>query len=309
MSNLLYLSMAGRASGSGVTVVPFTATENGMYTAPTGRAYSPVTVSTPARPPYSISNGDSVLELYFNTEYSLNTFLSSLTYDETITWEGTTFSSKQIGLGLLYAVDGSALGLQSVYFLVWYDSNDSNNNAILYSTSNVAVTGFNLTAGWQVSGYTPASAISVTTSTILPSFKNIMDYVVAQDDVAFGAHSGTVSTAYNIGSVSTPSYTEQHPSAAGDLPTLTINVSIPRTATIIAVRAFYSYGGYLKKLNGVVATPSGMSTSTNYTTSVTSNALIVTWSVSADSTINNVLNQGFVEGSLSRFGGVEVVYQ
>lgn len=38
----------GGGGGGDVTVEAFTATDNGTFTAPTGKAYSPVTVSIPS---------------------------------------------------------------------------------------------------------------------------------------------------------------------------------------------------------------------------------------------------------------------
>lgn len=41
------LAQGGGGGGGDVSVVPLTVTDNGVYTAPSGKAYSPVTVSIP----------------------------------------------------------------------------------------------------------------------------------------------------------------------------------------------------------------------------------------------------------------------
>lgn len=47
---------AGGGGGGGVTVEALSVSENGTYTAPTGKAYSPVTVAVPERDPYLYEN-------------------------------------------------------------------------------------------------------------------------------------------------------------------------------------------------------------------------------------------------------------
>lgn len=44
----LFASKLNGGGGSGVTVEPLSVTENGTYTAPEGKAYSPVTVNVPS---------------------------------------------------------------------------------------------------------------------------------------------------------------------------------------------------------------------------------------------------------------------
>lgn len=43
----MFLEAAAQGGGGGVTVEPLSVTENGTYTAPSGKAYSPVTVAVP----------------------------------------------------------------------------------------------------------------------------------------------------------------------------------------------------------------------------------------------------------------------
>ena len=45
---IAYIKAKYGGGGSDVTVEAFTATDNGTFTAPTGKAYSPVTVAIPS---------------------------------------------------------------------------------------------------------------------------------------------------------------------------------------------------------------------------------------------------------------------
>lgn len=60
--------------GGGVTVEPLSVTENNVYTAPDGKAYSPVTVNVPSTPTeYNVntySNGQTVASIVYAAQYN-----------------------------------------------------------------------------------------------------------------------------------------------------------------------------------------------------------------------------------------------
>ena len=158
-----------------VTVESLSATENGTYTAPTGKAYSPVTVSVP-KPDYLISDGDNVSTFYFNTAYALGTWLATLTYSDLD--PGTGLYVCYTGLGYFYGVDLTS----GQYALVW---NDGVNIVPIYST--IAVPSFGVTeAGWQMASYTPSVATTVVEAQIISALWAVIDDVVAKDGIAFG---------------------------------------------------------------------------------------------------------------------------
>ena len=161
-----------------------------------------------AKPSYLISNGNTVSTFYFNGEYDLETFLASLTYSETD--PDTGLDVCPIGLGYFYAVDLT----NDEYAFVW---NDGTNIVPIYATTAVPAYGVT-TAGWQELSYSPASAVTVTMSSILAAFVAIMDSVIAKDDIAFGQHNNGKAHTFQIPTISgTYTYTgsSQTPTITG----------------------------------------------------------------------------------------------
>lgn len=129
-----------------------------------------------AKPSYLLNDGDNVSDFYFNTDYDPDTFLASLTYDETD--PDTQLDVCALGLGYFYAVDLT----NDQYAIVW---NDGTNIVPIYSTTAVPAFGVT-TAGWQVATYTPDDGVDVSFDDIIEDFLDIMDEIVAQEEIAFG---------------------------------------------------------------------------------------------------------------------------
>ena len=145
-----------------------------------------------SKPTYLISNGDSVSKFYFNTGYDLDSYLSNLTYDQTMQVLGFDLNWCYIGFYYLCAVDLSFLVGTSTYLLFWGESGYDP----IYSTTAFDLSGYGYVAatkGWNATDITPGSAITVDTATMATGFADIMDYVVAKDSVAFGG-AGSLST-------------------------------------------------------------------------------------------------------------------
>lgn len=175
-TNALIMAQVLGGGGSSVTVEPLSVTANGEYTAPTGKAYSPVTVNV-AKPDYLISDGDNVSTFYFNTAYALGTWLATLTYSDLDPDTGLYVC--YTGLGYFFGVDLTS----GQYALVW---NDGVNIVPIYST--VAVPAFGVTeAGWQMTSYTPSVTTTVVESQFIPELSEVIDDVVAEDSIAFGS--------------------------------------------------------------------------------------------------------------------------
>jgi len=179
-TNALIMAQILGGGGSSVTVEPLPVTANGTYTAPTGKAYSPVTVNV-AKPDYLISDGDSVSTFYFNTAYALGTWLATLTYSDLDPDTGLYVC--YTGLGYFFAVDLTS----GQYALVW---NDGVNIVPIYST--IAVPAFGVTeAGWQMASYAPSVATTVVEEQIIPALWEVIDNVIAKNGIAFGAKAHT----------------------------------------------------------------------------------------------------------------------
>lgn len=172
----------------GVIVKIGTATDDDSVTSVTGSYQGGGSYTKPS---YLISDGDSVSNFYFNTEYTPSaSFFSGLPYDQ----QDTYFDYTYLALGYLLAIDLSTVpnaGLTG-YCLFW---GDPNSPAIIYSTttfdlSSVMAGMVVTTAGWQMSSLTPASAATMNVSTSNADFVGIMDELIANDDVAFGSHGG-----------------------------------------------------------------------------------------------------------------------
>lgn len=138
------------------------------------------------KPSYLVSDGDTVSTFYFNKDYSIKTFLASLTYSDLDPNTGLYVCmlgfSNPSTLNNLFAVDLTS----GEYAIVW---NDGTTVTPIYAS--VAVPAFSVTtAGWQVGSFTPDSSVTVDEDYINASFLAIMDSVVAKDDVAFGDHGG-----------------------------------------------------------------------------------------------------------------------
>lgn len=69
----------GGGGGGGVTVTPLSATENGTYTAPSGTAYSPVTVDVPGPDPsvQLVAEGDFVAPVATSSNQTIEVSLDS----------------------------------------------------------------------------------------------------------------------------------------------------------------------------------------------------------------------------------------
>lgn len=141
-----------------------------------------------AKPSYLISDGDVVSAFYFNTAYSLDSFLASLTYDQIDQTYG--FSFAYLGLDYLIAIDLSTItgaGLTG-YVLFWGDPTFPN---VLYSTtifdlSAIIATLVVTETGWQTSIFAPSASVTMTEATSDASFVSEMDYFIAQSSIAFG---------------------------------------------------------------------------------------------------------------------------
>lgn len=140
------------------------------------------------KPPYLISDRDTVTTLYFNKDYAgMSAFFPSLTnwftdYDTGFDVCILGFTNPTSGLNHLFAVD---LG-GGAYGLVW---NDGVTVTPIYTT--VAVPAYGITAaGWQTGSFSPASAVTVDTDHVDPNFLSVMDSMMAKSSVAFGDHGG-----------------------------------------------------------------------------------------------------------------------
>jgi len=156
------------------------------------------------KPAYLISDGDTVSAFYFNTAYSLATFLSGLTYDQTDPTYG--FSYAYLSFGYLIAIDLSSItgaGLTG-YVLFW---GDPDGPEVIYSTTTFDLSAVMpgmvvTTAGWQVTSLTPESSVTVDFDLSNAGFVAIVDNVVAQEAIAFGSTGGGKAHTFQIPTVS-----------------------------------------------------------------------------------------------------------
>lgn len=132
--------ITGGSGGSSVDVQPLSVTLNGTYTAPSGTAYSPVTVDIPAM---NVQVAQSTLRIA-NTAYTETASLTCAktgTYD--IYWDCFRSTTSGTSGSQLY-IDGVAYGSANTTF-----SNHAQNNHL---------TGVQLTAGQEVSIYVRSRA-------------------------------------------------------------------------------------------------------------------------------------------------------
>ena len=290
-TNALIMAQVLCGGGSSVTVEPLSVTANGEYTAPTGKAYSPVTVNVSgSKPSYLISDGDTITNLYFNVGYNLDTYLAGLTYDETFPSPPLAYTT--IYDGLLYAGDLSSVGLGSGYILYAYDGT---NMVLLYSTiifdASAYIPGFACTqTGWQLSSIALPASMTVDFGDIKPSFLEIIDYVETKTPIAFGQ---TYTTRRSVATSAGVSPTDSTPTTSSDISKFKAeaSVEVPNDEIIVDVSYNAGFKGALRAPNGITVDPSAEWNATGNTVTVTKTkgATKTVVKVVKDDTTNSVL--------------------
>lgn len=187
-------------------------------------------------PTYLLNDEDSVSTFYFNTESDPDSFLSNLTYDPNT-------GACSFGVGYFYAVDLNSISPEyyGEYAIVW------NDGTVVPIYSTVAVPSFGVTsAGWQVTSYTPSSSVTISMASMLPAFKNIVNYVVAQEEITFGIKKESISVSSNGVYVPTNGivYSSVSVNVAGDQPQLNAPSSISFSQMNLRITDTTSNGGF-----------------------------------------------------------------
>lgn len=143
-----YLVLSDQGGGSSVTVEALNVTQNGTYTAPTGKAYSPVTVS--------VSAGESPYTLLDSSEFTVSTTSSSATSVGTITIGNSLYTANAIIYVKVRDKAGKRNGYfygTDTFFVNPYAAKDTSQSlisirpSILYSFDGSGLTRFNPTSG------------------------------------------------------------------------------------------------------------------------------------------------------------------
>ena len=140
------------SSGTPTTITPLEVTENGTYTAPTGTAYSPVTVNVSGGGDYTIADYHVISGTITPTETTGS--VSVMTYNDFMTAVGGTMPSK-VALGIFDV--NAAYGMTGfAYKFGFYRSNSSphygNGGDITRGSMNSSVS-IDATNGVLVAGY------------------------------------------------------------------------------------------------------------------------------------------------------------
>lgn len=134
----LTYDVVGGSSGAGVTVESLSVTENGTYTAPSGKAYSPVTVNVPSSSGKAAQACDNMARV---ASTSLTATTVTLTVEKTgtytVRWFGYRSSTSGTNGSQLY-IGNTAYGTENTSFTV--NSNGQTNK----------LTGVQLTAGQTI---------------------------------------------------------------------------------------------------------------------------------------------------------------
>lgn len=195
-----------------------------------------------AKPAYLISDGDTVSTFYFNTGYSLDSFLAGLTYDQTEAISGAGLSFRYLGFGNLSAFDLTNLGMSGEYALAWADAS-SGSVTPLYTTAPVPA--FSISAaGWQVPHFAPGASVLVDISDVYPAFAAIMDSVAAKAAIAFNADAKSVTPDFGSGDMHIAASSGEVWNAVDvAAPAALIPGNVKNGVTIAGVTGSYSGGG------------------------------------------------------------------
>lgn len=124
--------------GGGVTIEPLSVTENGTYTAPSGQAYTPVTVNVPVPESKAAQASDGMSRVAYTTYTATDATLTvKKTGTYTVRWSGYRSSTSGTNGSLLYIGD-TAYGSAQTTFNVGSNG------------QTVKLTGVQLTAGQTI---------------------------------------------------------------------------------------------------------------------------------------------------------------
>lgn len=186
-----YIVLSDQGGGSSVTVEALSVTQNGTYTAPTGKAYSPVTVT--------VSGGDSPYTLLGSSEFSVTTTSTSAQSVGTITMGSSIYTADAIIYVKVRDKAGKRKGYfygTDTFFINSYAGKGTSQSlimlrpSILYSFDGNGLTRFNPTT----SGYIFSDSTS--------SYGVYAGNITASGNVAvqsrYSSNTGTIDGTYTV---------------------------------------------------------------------------------------------------------------